>query len=59
MADIGEIGMNSKFAKSGKMTPAQSHFAGPRRPIEELYGCEMIHRPFNLALLKTSKNSRK
>lgn len=39
--DIGEIRHEFyKLAKSGKMTPSQSHFAGPRRPIEELYDCE-------------------
>ena len=51
--DIGEIRHEFyKLAKSGKMTPAQSHFAGPRRPIEELYDCE--DDPLNLTNLANS-----
>jgi uncharacterized sulfatase len=38
--DIGEIRHEFyKLAKSGKMSPSQEHFAGPRRPVEELYDC--------------------
>jgi N-sulfoglucosamine sulfohydrolase len=51
--DIGEIRHEFyKLAKSGKMNPAQSHFAGPRRPIEELYDCE--NDPLNLTNLANS-----
>ena len=56
--DIGEIRHEFyKLAKSGKMTPAQSHFAGPRRPIEELYDCE--NDPLNLKNLANSSNHQK
>ena len=56
--DIGEIRHEFyKFAKSGKMTPAQSHFAGPRRPIEELYDCE--NDPLNLSNLANSSKHQK
>ena len=56
--DIGEIRHEFyKLAKSGKMTPAQSHFAGPRRPIEELYDCESD--PLNLSNLASSSNHQK
>ena len=56
--DIGEIRHEFyKLAKSGKMTPAQSHFAGPRRPIEELYDCESD--PLNLSNLANSSNHQK
>ena len=51
--DIGEIRHEFyKLAKSGKMNPSQSHFAGPRRPIEELYDCE--NDPLNLTNLANS-----
>ena len=53
--DIGEIRHEFyKLAKSGKMTPAQSHFAGPRRPVEELYDCQ--NDPLNLKNLVRSSN---
>ena len=56
--DIGEIRHEFyKLAKSGKMTPAQSHFAGPRRPIEELYDCE--NDPLNLKNLANSPKHQK
>jgi len=38
--DLGEIRHEIyAHAKTGNMTPAQEHFAGPTRPIEELYDC--------------------
>ena len=56
--DIGEIRHEFyKLAKSGKMTPAQSHFAGPRRPVEELYDCE--NDPLNLKNLANSPKHQK
>ena len=56
--DIGEIRHEFyKLAKSGKMTPVQSHFAGPRRPIEELYDCE--NDPLNLTNLANSPKHQK
>ena len=56
--DIGEIRHEFyKLAKSGKMTPAQSHFAGPRRPIEELYDCQKD--PLNLTNLANSTKHQK
>jgi uncharacterized sulfatase len=56
--DIGEIRHEFyKLAKSGKMSPAQLHFAGPRRPIEELYDCE--NDPLNLTNLTNSSKHQK
>ena len=53
--DLGEIRHEFyKLAKSGKMTPAQLHFAGPRRPVEELYDCQ--NDPLNLKNLVRSSN---
>ena len=39
------------------MTPAQSHFAGPRRPVEELYDTEKD--PLNLTNLASSSEHQK
>ena len=56
--DIGEIRHEFyRLAKSKKMTPAQSHFAGPRRPIEELYDTEKD--PLNLTNLASSSKHQK
>lgn len=56
--DIGEIRHEFyKLARSGKMTPAQQHFAGPRRPIEELYDCRKD--PRNLQNLAGSPKHQK
>ena len=56
--DIGEIRHEFyKLAKSGKMTSAQSHFAGPRRPNEELYDCQ--NDPLNLTNLANSPKHKK
>ena len=56
--DIGEIRHEFyKLAKSGKMTSAQSHFAGPRRPVEELYDCQKD--PQNLQNLADSPRHKK
>ena len=51
--DIGEIRHEFyKRAKSGKMTAEQKHFAGPRRPVEELY--DSWKDPLNLTNLANS-----
>jgi uncharacterized sulfatase len=56
--DIGEIRHEIyKLAKSGKMTPAQQHFAGPRRPVEELYDCRKD--PLNLRNLADSPQHKR
>ena len=56
--DIGEIRHEFyKLAKSGKMTPAQQQFAGPRRPAEELYDCRKD--PLNLTNLTGSQKHQK
>jgi len=56
--DIGEIRHEFyKLAKSGKMTPSQEHFAGPRRPVEELYDCQKD--PQNLQNLAESPKHKK
>ena len=56
--DIGEIRHAFyKLAKSGKMTPSQEHFAGPRRQIEELYDCQ--EDPQNLENLAGSSMHKK
>jgi len=56
--DIGEIRHEFyKLAKSGKMTPAQQQFAGPRRPVEELYDCRKD--PLNLTNLTGSQKHQK
>ncbi len=56
--DIGEIRHEFyKLVKSGKMTPAQKQFAGPRRPVEELYDCRKD--PLNLKNLTGSQKHQK
>ena len=56
--DIGKIRHEFyKLAKSGKMTPSQEHFAGPRRPVEELYDCQKD--PLNLQNLVNSPKQKK
>ena len=56
--DIGEIRHEFyKLAKSGKMTLAQQQFAGPRRPVEELYDCRKD--PLNLTNLTGSQKHQK
>ncbi|HAD21126.1 MAG TPA: sulfatase, partial [Opitutae bacterium] len=56
--DIGEVRHEFyKLAKSGKMTPAQQQFAGPRRPVEELYDCRKD--PLNLTNLTASQKHQK
>ena len=56
--DIGEIRHEIyKLAKYGKMTPAQQQFAGPRRPVEELYDCRKD--PLNLQNLVNSPKQKK
>jgi len=56
--DIGEIRHEFyKLAKSGKMTLAQQQFAGPRRPVEELYDCRKD--PLNLTNLTSSQKHQK
>lgn len=53
----GEIrGEFTRLAKSEKWTPAQKHFAGPNRPVEELYDCELD--PSNLNNLANSQEHR-
>lgn len=52
--DQGEIRHEFyRLADSGKMTPAQWHFAGPSRPAEELYDCRTD--PLNLNNLAESR----
>jgi len=56
--DIGEIRHEFyKLAKSGKMALAQQQFAGPRRPVEELYDCRKD--PLNLTNLTGSQKHQK
>lgn len=51
--DLGEIRHEFyRFADPEKMSEAQWHFAGPRRPVEELYDCEAD--PQNLKNLAAS-----
>jgi N-sulfoglucosamine sulfohydrolase len=51
--DLGEIRHEFyKLAQDGRMTPPQEHFAGPRRPLEELYDCQLD--PQNLENLASS-----
>ena len=52
--DKGEIRHEFyRIAKERKMTPEQWHFAGPNRPVEELYDCQTD--PKNLKNLVKSK----
>ena len=52
--DLGEIRHEFyRLAKAGTMNPAQLHFAGPTRPLEELYDCQAD--PQNLRNLANSK----
>ena len=53
--DLGQIRHEFyRLADQGKMTDAQWQFAGPTRPVEELYDCE--NDPFNLTNLATSED---
>jgi len=56
--DNGEIRHEFyRLAKRGKMTDTQWHFAGPTRPVEELYDCQTD--PQNLKNLAGSKAHQK
>jgi hypothetical protein len=51
--DLGEVRHEIyRVAASGAMTAAQRHYAGPTRPVEELYDCEAD--PMNLHNLASS-----
>ena len=53
--DLGEIRHEFyRLLDSGEMTPAQLHFAGSTRPLEELYDCQ--EDPQNLNNLADSKD---
>ncbi|MEL0118978.1 MAG: sulfatase-like hydrolase/transferase [Opitutae bacterium] len=53
--DLGEIRHEFyRLVDSGEMTPAQLHFAGSTRPLEELYDCQAD--PQNLNNLADSKD---
>ena len=55
--DLGEIRHEFyQLAKTGKMSPEQWHFAGPFRPVEELYDCSKD--PQNLNNLIGSNDHR-
>ena len=55
--DKGEIRHEFyRLAKEKKMTPEQWHFAGPYRPVEELYDC--LNDPRNLKNLAKSKKHK-
>ncbi|HCR28466.1 MAG TPA: sulfatase [Opitutae bacterium] len=55
--DLGEIRHEFyKMTEDGRMTPPQEHFAGPRRPLEELYDCQSD--PQNLDNLAESPDHR-
>lgn len=55
--DLGEIRHEFyKMTEDGRMTPPQEHFAGPRRPLEELYDCQSD--PQNLVNLAESPDHR-
>lgn len=55
--DLGEIRHEFyRLVKDGRMTPPQEHFAGPRRPLEELYDCQSD--PQNLENLAASPEHR-
>lgn len=55
--DIGEI-RHEFYRKANEqtMSPAQWHFAGPRRPVEELYDCDAD--PLNLVNLAADPTHR-
>ena len=56
--DSGEIRHEFyRLTDSKKMTPAQWHFAGPKRPVEELYDCQAD--PQNLKNLADSEAHQK
>jgi len=56
--DLGEIRREFyRLTKHGGMTDAQWHFAGPTRPVEELYDC--ANDPLNLTNLAGSRRHRK
>jgi arylsulfatase A-like enzyme len=56
-SDLGEIRDEiTALARGGKLKPAQLHYAGPRRPVEELYDTEAD--PQNLRNLAGSKQYR-
>ena len=56
--DSGEIRHEFyRLTDSKKMTPAQWHFAGPTRPVEELYDCQVD--PQNLKNLADSEAHQK
>ena len=56
--DLGEIRHEFyRLANRKKMTPAQWHFAGPSRPLEELYDCRKD--PQNLTNLAKSADHKK
>ena len=53
--DLGEIRHEFyRLCNRESMTPAQWHFAGPTRPVEELYDC--LNDPQNLKNLSESEN---
>ncbi len=55
--DLGEIRHEFyRLAQESAMTPAQWHFAGPSKPVEELYDCESD--PRNLNNLAASQQHR-
>ena len=55
--DKGEIRHEFyRLAKEKNMTPEQWHFAGPNRPVEELYDC--LNDPKNLKNLAKSKKHK-
>ncbi len=55
--DLGEIRHEIyAHAESGRMTEPQKHFAGPSRPLEELYDC--VADPNNLKNLANSSDHR-
>ena len=56
-SDLGEIRDDiTRLARTGELTPAQSHYAGPRRSVEELY--DTHDDPQNLRNLAGSRRHR-
>jgi uncharacterized sulfatase len=56
-SDLGEIRNDiTALAREGQLKPAQSHYAGPRRAVEELYDTQ--NDPRNLRNLAGSKQHR-